>query len=84
MKRTGCFFAGFAQNILSMEVVPPNSKTNLLSGLFGTLIIPPLFCNKELNNVTSLSRSNDWFPCHPLSQLAISLNSNLELKLLTS
>ena len=55
MKRTGCFFAGFAQNILSMEVVPPNSKTNLLSGLFGTLIIPPLFCNKELNNVTSVS-----------------------------
>ena len=42
MKRTGCLFAGSVQNILSMKVVPPNSKTNLLSGLFGTLIIPPL------------------------------------------
>ena len=39
MKRTGCFFAGLAQNIQSMEVVPPQSKTNLLSRLFGTLII---------------------------------------------
>ena len=39
MKITGCLFAGSAQNILSMKVVPPNSKTNLLSGLFGTLII---------------------------------------------